>query len=265
MLQLMLCLLVLLGLGTYFLTAVYALAEIGVIAVRGARNGPVISWPQWVVLTTSVVGVLLPHLRERLTQSSELYQRVMRYIWTASTRNQLSGQVQGLLDRVNQRPEIRAVHVIGFSFGALVVLDTLFPNNDRPAPIQQIRSMVTIGCPFDLIEMLNPAYARGRTAAIQQPTPWVNIYQPIDVLASSFNHGEHARPTASTGLTLTDGTQRKPDVNTTWNPQFRLTPANFLMLPSLSAHGQYWDCKTGARGALGIVVDALYANTPTLR
>jgi hypothetical protein len=46
--------------------------------------------------------------------------------------------------------------------------------------------------------------------------------------------------------------------------QSRLTPANFLMLPSLS-HTQYWDRSKASRGALGIVVDALYADTPALR
>jgi hypothetical protein len=129
MLQLVLCLLVLLVLGAYFLTAVYALVQAVVVAVQGSNgSSPLIAWPQWVVLGASVAGILLPNVRERLTESGELYQRMMRYIWTASTRNQLTGQVQGLLDRVNERPEIRAINVVGFSFGALIVLDTLFPS-----------------------------------------------------------------------------------------------------------------------------------------
>src|SRR5262249_19246669 len=124
---------------------------------------------------------------------------------------------------------------------------------------------VTIGCPFDLIRMLNPPYAQGRTAATCDPTRWTNIYQPIDVAASNFADGDDATQTASTGLALTDGTVRKPDVNCVWNSQSRLTPANFLMLASLSTHGQYWNCSTVARSALGLVVDALYADTPALR
>jgi hypothetical protein len=266
MLQLMFCLLVLLVLGTYFLTALYALAEAVIVAMRDSnRGGPLIAWPQWVVLTASVSAMLLPNVRERLTQSAELYQRMMRYIWAASTRNQLTGQVQGLLDRVNERPEIRAVHVVGFSFGSLLVLDTLYPAVDRPAQIQQVHSMVTIGCPFDLIRMLNPPYAQNRTAATRGPARWTNIYQPIDVAASNFADGDDATQSASTGLHLTDGTVRKPDVNIGWNMQSRLTPANFLMLASLSTHGQYWDGSMVSRSALGLVVDALYADTPALR
>src|SRR5262249_21453164 len=235
MLQLMFCLLALLVLGTYFLTALYALAEAVFVAVRGSNHGdPLIAWPQWVVLSASVAAMLLPNARERLTQSAEIYQRMMRYIWAASTRNQLTGQVQGLLDRVNERPEIRTVHVVGFSFGALLVLDTLYPAVDRPAPIQQVHSMVTIGCPFDLIRMLNPPYAQGRAAATRDPARWTNISQPIDVAASNFADGDDKTKTASTGLLLSDGTVRKPDVNCVWNRQSRLTPANFLMLASLS-------------------------------
>jgi pimeloyl-ACP methyl ester carboxylesterase len=266
MLQLILCLFVLFILGAYFLTAVYALLEAVIVALRGSnRSAPHISWPQWTVLAASVAGMLLPNLREWLTQSAEHYQQMMRYIWTASTRNQLTGQVQSLLDRVNERPEISRIHVVGFSFGSLIVLDTLFPAGNRPAPIQQIPSMVTIGCPFDLIRMLNPPYAESRMAASPTGMKWINIYQPIDVLASNFADGDDVAPIASTGLKLTDGTIRKPDLNLGWNVNTRLTPANFLMLTSVSTHGQYWDDNTVARTALGPVVDALYANTPALR
>src|SRR5262249_41355554 len=266
MLQLMFCLLALLVLGTYFLTALYALAAAMIVAVHGSnRGGPLIAWPQWTVLIASVGAMLLPNVREYLTQSAELYQRMMRYIWTASTRNQLTGQMQGLLDRVNERPEIRAVHVVGFSFGALLVLDTLYPAVDRPAPVQQVRSMVTLGCPFDRVRLLNPPAAEGRAAATRDPARWTNISQPIDVAASNFADGDDKTKTASTGLLLSDGTVRKPDVNCVWNRQSRLTPANFLMLASLSTHGQYWDSSTISRSALGLVVDTLYADTPALR
>src|SRR5262249_35043006 len=155
-------------LGMYFLTALYALAEAVVVAMRSSNHGdPLIAWPQWVVLSASVAAMLLPNVRERLTQSAELYQRMMRYIWAASTRNQLTGQVQALMDRTSGRPEIRPGQVVGSSFGALLVLDPLSPAVARPAPVQQVHSMVPIGCPFDLVRMLNPPYAQGRTAAIR--------------------------------------------------------------------------------------------------
>jgi pimeloyl-ACP methyl ester carboxylesterase len=263
MLQLVLCLLILMGLGAYFLTAVYALGDAVRLAVGSSSTATGITWPQWAVLTGSVGGLLAPNLRARLAESAELYQRVMRYIWTASGRNRLSGQLQALLNRVNERPEIRAIHVVGFSFGALVALDTLLPTSDRPAPIQQIRSLVTIGCPFELLQMLSPAYGRGRTPATPQPPNWINIYQPIDVLASTFGDANAGRTTPA-GLLLADGTCHTPNRNIAWNTEFTLSAANFLMLPSMSAHGQYWD-GPGSRSALGTVVDALYADTPTLR
>jgi pimeloyl-ACP methyl ester carboxylesterase len=264
MLQLLLCMLILLVLGAYFLTAVYAFADAVRLALRGSRtgSGPMISWPQWAVLTGSVAGLVAPNLRTRLAESGELYQRIMRYTWTGATRNRLTGDVQALLDRVNERPEIRSIHLVGFSFGALVTLDTLLPTSSRPAPIQQVRSMVTLGCPFEVIEMLSPAYGRGRTPATPQPITWVNVFQPIDVLASTFGGGRgRTRPA---GIALADGSHRRPDLNIAWNAEFTLTPVNFLMLPSLYSHGQYWDQDTGCRGALGVVVDALYAGTPVL-
>ena len=267
MLQLLLCLLMLFALGAYFLTAVYALVDALWLALRPSGNGPgsapVISWPQWAVLIGAVTGLLAPNLRTRLTEAGELYQRIMRYTWTASVRNRLTGDLQDLLDRVNQRPEIQTIHLVGFSFGALLALDTLLPTSGRPAPIQQIRSLVTIGCPFELIEMLHPAYGRARTPATPQPFTWINVYQPIDVLASTFGAG-HTRTRPAVPI-LADGTHRHPDMNIAWNAEFTLTPVNFLMLPSFYSHGQYWDQNTGCRSAFGSIVDALYSDTPALR
>ena len=264
--QLIFCLFVLLVLGAYFLMAVYALAQAVYLALPGGGAGrPWVSWPQWIVLTTAVVGALLPNLRERLNHSADLYLRMMRYVWTSGMRNQLTGEVEHLIDRINERPEVNNVHVVGFSFGSLIALDTLYPGGSRhAAQAQQVRTLTTVGCPFDLIRMLRPPYASGRTRATQDTPRWINIYEPLDVLASNFGPGDQVREDAAVGISLTDDGVVKPDVNAAWNEQSRLDLASFLMLRSLSIHSEYWDRDRTSRNALGILVHHVYGGTPVL-
>lgn len=262
-LQLGFCLLILLCLGVYFLTAVYALVEAVYTAVAGAGN--TVGWPQWVVLFTTVLGVLWPNAKIALAGAAETYQRAMSYLWTSGDRNQLTGRIEGLVDKINNRPEIRNVHLLGDSFGGLAVLDTVYPTSSAgQKTMQQVRTIVTIGCPFDLVRTLRPSYARDRGTATEATPRWVNVYAPIDLLASNFSDGDGVDVQPTTGVTLVDQTTRMPDVNSTWNGDLRLNAVNFLMLRSLQVHGEYWGTNTNARTALCDVVHALYRDTPVL-
>ncbi len=262
-LQLSFCLLILLCLGAYFLTAVWALVQAIVTAVSGA--GTTIAWPQWIVLTGAVLGVLWPNARERLSSAAESYLRMMRYVWTAGERNHLTGRIQGLVDKINRRPEIGNVHLVGYSFGALAVLDTVYPTSSAGiGRMQQVRTIVTVGCPFDLVRMLRPSYAADRGTATDGIPRWVNIYAPIDVLASNFSDGDRVTDQPQTGIEPLSGQVRKPDENIAWNRDLTLSVPNFLMLRSLQVHGEYWDGNNSARTALGDVMNMLYQGTPAL-
>ena len=49
-----------------------------------------------------------------------------------------------------------------------------------------MRTIATIGCPFDLVRMLVPAYPAGRRKGTDGDPHWVNVYTPTDLLASNF-------------------------------------------------------------------------------
>ena len=262
--QLGFCLLILLCLGVYFLTALWALGEAIYSAVAGA--GSTLDAPQWIVLATTVLGVLWPNARAMLTSAAESYQQMMRYVWTSGERNHLTGRIHGLVDKINHRPGIKNVNLLGYSFGALAVLDTVYPASSAgQQAMQQVRTIVTVGCPFDVIRLLRPTYATGRGTATDTIPNWINVYAPIDLLASNFTNGDAAEAEPTAGITLLDGTTtRKPTVNATWNGDLKLNVVNVLMLPSLRAHGEYWDDKPSAHSAFGLVVDKLYTGTPVL-
>ena len=242
----------------YFAIAVIALVEAVVTLARGSAPAPTIKWPQWIVLIGAVVGGLVPALREKITSVGERVVQMARFTYTGSLRNRLTGGLQDLIDRIAQRAEIEHVHVVSYSFGSLIALDTIFPHGGQPArSMTMVDTLVTIGSPFDLIRMVRPNYPEERTLRSDVAPHWLNVYQPIDVLGSDFRN--EGRGGAPVGVRGSADEQRVPDQNVAWNPDLRLNLVNLLMLRSLSVHAGYWDDAVTARSAFETVVRALAA------
>jgi hypothetical protein len=259
MLQLLLGLGILFLLGAYLATAVVALVQLVLTAYAQTTGGaePEVTWPQALVVVVAVLGALLPNARELLAASAEQYLRMMRYLWFSGPRDTLRGEVLSLLERVGERPEVRDIHLVAFSFGSLVAVDTLFPPSKPPAPrLAKVRTLMTIGCPFDLVCMLQPAYFQGRFA-LDAGLRWINVYDPIDLLGSDFH--DSRRKSATHGVGIPGAIEeRRPDDNLAWNGNQRLTVVTALLLASLRVHAQYWGPNPRADTALGYVATQLF-------
>jgi hypothetical protein len=258
-LQLLFSFIILLVLSAYLAIAVWALTTAVWTAVQGET--PSIGWPQWIVLIAAVAAALVPNWQSDLAQASEIYLRMMRHVWTAADRDRVVGFVQEELDAIAKDANVKRIHVVAYSFGSLIALDTLFPlSSSSPAQLHKVSSLTTIGCPFDVIRMLSPSYARDRAAAGTLPV-WLNVYAPVDLLASNFYDGDGTQASQQRGLELPGGI-RWPDYNEKWNPGVTLNPINFLMLRSLTAHVEYWDAKGTSDNAFGLMVERILKTTP---
>jgi hypothetical protein len=259
MLQLLLALGILFLLGVYLAVAVVALVQLVLTAYAQTTGGaePEITWPQALVVVVAVLGVLLPNAREWLSTNAEQYLRMVRYLWFSGPRDTLRGEVLTLLERVGERSDVRRVHLVAFSFGSLVALDTLFPPSKPPAPrIAKVHTLLTIGCPFDLVCMLQPPYFRERFAR-DAGLRWINVYDPIDLLGSDFH--DTRRKSVTNGIGIPGALEeRRPDDNLPWNGNQRLNVVTVLLLASLRVHAQYWGPNPRADTALGYVVTQLF-------
>ena len=268
MMQLLICLAILLGLVAYFGAAVIALVQL--ILTRytseAGASAPMITWPQVVVIVGAVLGTLTPGLRRQWFTAAEQSLKMMRYLWVAGPRNSLRGEVLALIEHASERDEIGRISIVGFSFGSLVAIDTLFPASKAPtARMERVTSLATIGCPFDLVRMLQPHYYENRFAPDGQDRPWINIYDPVDVLGSNFRD-DGKEGSASKGVTIRGtGAVRQPTGNIPWNSGQPLTLISGLMLASVRAHAQYWGPNPRAETALGLLAAELFCGTPTLR
>lgn len=264
LLQVLVVLLILLFIALYFVFAVFALIQAIATAVAGNSTESAISWPQWIVLVGAVIGALVPNIRDRINWLGKRSVQMAHFASTAPLRNRLSGGVLDLVDRVAQRPDIKRVHLVGYSFGSLVTLEAVYPQGGQTGQaVKIVDTLTTIGSPFGIVCMVRPTY-RERIALDDDIKPrWLNIYQPIDALGFDFRASAKA-DAAEYGLLAADKETRTPDDNVEWDPDLKLNLANFLMLRSLSVHAGYWDSSKTARSALGLLVANLVRRHPKL-
>jgi hypothetical protein len=149
----------------------------------------------------------------------------------------------------------------------LVALDVVFPSSKVPeARIGRVDHLVTIGCPFDLVRMVQKKYFRRRYIDGPSNLQWVNIYQPIDVLGSNFRNDQQVDLKAECGVSggANEELLVKPTTNLAWNHSQGVGIVGFLMLASLSVHARYWSANPRSESAWGLVATELFANTPVL-
>jgi hypothetical protein len=204
------------------------------------------------------------------------------YLGYGYIRPEVAGQPRALIERVaeqttavktkqaggtevaNQVPLYRPVHVIGYSFGSLVAIVSLFPFNQVPPDRYAIiDAFVTIGCPFDLIRTYfkeypvpgplgspgqdtpSPySYFDRRGALPNAPRRWLNVYCLSDVMSANFRDDEQVdQPEAHVGIGLSpEGEQRRRAVAAAQGP---VRPENRHFIgPFNAASTTWWDLLT---------------------
>lgn len=129
------------------------------------------------------------------------------------------------------------IHLLGYSFGSLVLYDAAFPHpsaQKRSEPFNTAASLVTVGCPIDLVRLYNKDYTKGREAR-KSGLPWRNIYNAADVFGSNLKDkndeesGESIAPSFSSF-----------DPKSVRYQQEELTLVQLLMARGFRTHAGYW-------------------------
>ena len=145
---------------------------------------------------------------------------------------------------IEEYPDAR-IHLFGFSFGGVALLDTLFPTQSRHVErrdLGRVATVTTVGCPADFVRLLYPEHYEGRTSRIDNGAVWTNMYIPSDVLGSNFLEGGNdiARaPKNDTSLTEAPIDSVMPDVNIPVGRQ-RIPGRRLLLMDGFAIHGRYW-------------------------
>jgi hypothetical protein len=177
-------------------------------------------------------------------------------------RAPLARLVDGLLER--RDVSYNRIDIVAYSFGTIVAIDALFPyQTEPPRRFENVSTLVTIACPFDFIRTYWPDYFAHRYTRRQgPPLRWINVYAPMDVMASNFRDDTQVDDAEITvGVRKGAESPAPPVENLPYFVRGRGDQVHFLELLSLAGlrvHGEYWSSDSqGDPSVFGAVVKAL--------
>ena len=138
--------------------------------------------------------------------------------------------------------------------------------------IKVIRTLATVGCPYDLIRVFWPDYFTERFVASSVIENWINIYSPIDVLGSNFrNDSMKAEPEMKDAISSGNdqNTPLLPRTSLAWataRPMKGLSWPEFFALVGLQAHNSYWEQNYESEyTAFSLIITEIYKDNKILR
>lgn len=140
-----------------------------------------------VVVFVTAVGVMVrPRLKEEFVRMMTNYYSAYDYL-TFGDGQLLVGLVAKRVQEVTAAGGYRDVHLVGYSFGCVVTLNSLFPRSAEPLPVfSRVATLVTIGNPVDVVRTFWPRYLKSRCARPAAPRRWLNVFSMDDILSSNF-------------------------------------------------------------------------------
>ncbi|HTP09992.1 MAG TPA: hypothetical protein VMP08_17165 [Anaerolineae bacterium] len=222
---------------------------------------------QSIVILVAAVQALWPKLREALLQGALTYTCVIEYITYGERRDVIAGQFLDLLEHLAEKGQYRQIHVIAYSFGSIIAIDALFPANQKASDrYSLIQTLSTIGCPYDLVRMIWPTYFEDRYGKLDWPQRWLNVYSPLDALASDFYDHDHKKGSSEKALQLAEGGERMPQNLVYRSGSVQFSPLAALALQGIRAHADYWEAEYESEvSCFTDIVQTLYADDALLQ
>ncbi|TQS41986.1 hypothetical protein [Cryptosporangium phraense] len=207
------------------------------------------------VLTLGLAGLAgwLYATGVRLIQrSADWLQSILEYADHETRSATVNHEFLPVLDGLVEGPAPRDVHVLGYSMGALVALDFLFPPASLHPTIDArhtaVKTLTTVGCPIDLARLYYPHYIDDRVERVPG-LRWTNIFIAADILGSNLVDGddfgtENPKPVAG----LAPVNERYTDERLTWS--------NLISRKGILSHSQYWG-EPGTANCLNLALAAI--------
>ena len=201
--------------------------------------------------------------RTRLSSATAGYGAMLEYVMRGEGRSAATAHVPNLLEQLdNDEVVYDEIHLMGYSFGSIVALDTVFPAaRTRDKAIDELSSVTTIGCPLEACVAIVPKYfhQRYQTTATSR---WTNVYLDRDPLSTT-------PPPERTGVTgrgvrLAEGNgERRPHYDIDgreWGKQINVGVVATFLLGGMRVHSAYWEEDSDAPSCFDPLVVRLFEN-----
>lgn len=227
----------------------------------------VLPWLQALVVLVAGLGALSREsLKELLSEAATGVVATLGYLQMADRKQSVVGQLTALLEQLLERESpYRRVHLVTYSFGSVIALDALFPQHQPAAHLSRLDSLVTIGCPFDMIRIFWPEYFARRQSRDGVPEHWYNIYSRFDLLSSNFRDDDQEaaadRALPVTGRTDAESVGPENFAYDIGIQMGRYQILGMLTVRGLQVHRLYWEGSgVTEMSCFDLVVPALLAS-----
>ena len=201
---------------------------------------------QELVLIIMLLGLFKKKsFKETLSTVATEFVCAANYLRLASQKQAVLGQAAALLEHIaDKKEEYDSVYIVAYSFGSIVSLDLLFPHARPGVRIGMVESLVTIGCPFDMVRTYWPNYFMQRQKSPGELKQWINLYAPLDIFGSNFRDDADFG-VAEQGIILEAGQSEiiKPSCNIPYQVGIqtrKLTTLDILTAKGGTVHSEYW-------------------------
>lgn len=198
-------------------------------------------WSEYMIGLFALFYLFMPDLKIFILEMATEFICMIKYFSIGKNRLNLIGKFEEILEYVAESEnDYDSVEVIAYSFGSVLAIDTIFPMKGATSArvAEKLDRLVTIGCPFDFINLYWKRYYEAREYKSSTIQSWHNIYSTTDILSSNFRpdsiEGEAQRSVTTNAIM---------PINVPFNvlSKDRYNPIRFLMLAGIKAHGMYWE------------------------
>jgi hypothetical protein len=156
-----------------------------VTTTAGVRNWILASSQSLVVIITFFALLITPGTKDVMLGMMAEYYCLYQYLNYGDQRL-LVGLLHEKLGELDGEG-YRRIHVFSYSFASVVAINALFPRGQPPYErFKEVDTLVTVGCPFDMIRTFWSRYFLEREAKPNVPKKWLNVYSMSDILSSNF-------------------------------------------------------------------------------
>lgn len=211
-------------------------------------NGLIASFAGFMLLTSNSKNIFSDMAIEYLGAN--------QYLSVGTNKLLIMGKLNRLIEVISEEDKDVTIEVHAYSFGSVLAIDAIFPYTTEPSERikKNITKLVTIGCPFNFIDIYWSNYFSDRKYTELSLTKWQNINSDLDVLSTRFD----AFPVKRKAFISSDQFWEKfSAVDITYNmvnPK-QVSYIQMFLFYGLKAHSNYWDKHVDAISCLLLVVD----------
>ncbi|MEW8627050.1 MAG: hypothetical protein AB2551_14955 [Candidatus Thiodiazotropha sp.] len=212
-------------------------------------------WFTGIIASFSAFMLLSPNSKNIFSAMATEYFSANQYLSIGDRRLLIMGKLNRLIEAISEEDDTVKIEIHGYSFGSILALDVIFPYEYEPnrRVKENINKLITIGCPFDFIEIYWTNYFSDRKYTSLSLTTWQNINSDLDVLSTKFDASPIKQEKFISSIEFWNNIGQIDITFNMVNPA-QVSFTKMIMFYGLKAHQMYWDEHLEARSCLISIV-----------